>query len=87
MSWALPTDRAVEPAPRANINQVARDARPTATPADAIGEPLRRFGPAFADLTDPFRRAGAGRAGRDAAFDLAVFAPDRAAVLLAMGQA
>src|SRR4029077_7030979 len=77
-SRARPTDRAVDPAPLASINQPARTPRPTVAPADEMADGLWRR----ADL----RRSAEGRAGRDPprepAFDLLERAPDRAAVLL-----
>src|SRR3954451_13444528 len=75
MSRARPTDRAGEPAPLANISQVARAARPLAAAAVATGEEVRFL----AGL-----RRGAGLADRDAPFDLVVRALERAAVLFAM---
>ena len=42
ISRARPTDRAVEPAPLANISQLARAPLPMAEPAVATGEGLRR---------------------------------------------
>ena len=64
-SRARPTDRAVLPAPLASISQLARTPLPTAVPADATGDGLRRAG---------LRRGVDGRAGRPAvreeAFDL-----------------
>src|SRR4029079_17506717 len=78
MSWARPTDLAVDPAPLASINQPARTPRPTVAPADEIADGLRRRG--------GLRRGAKGRAGRDLprepAFDLLEREPDRAAVLL-----
>src|SRR5689334_18295948 len=80
MSWARPTDRAVDPAPLASINQPARTPRPTVAPADEIREGLRRGA--------GFRRGADGRAGREPPreppFDLVERVPERAAVLLAM---
>ena len=80
MSRALPTERAVDPAPLASIIQPARAPRPTVTPAAATREVLRRRA--------GFRRGADGRAGRDPVrepvFDLLVRAPDRETVLLAM---
>ncbi|SBS79193.1 hypothetical protein MHPYR_70114 [uncultured Mycobacterium sp.] len=75
MSPARPTERAVEPAPLANISQVARAARPLAAAAVATGEELR--------FLAGLRRA-AGFADRDAPVDLVVRALERAAVLFAM---
>ena len=54
MSRARPTERAVDPAPLASINQPARAPRPMASPAAGMREALRRLA--------GFRR-GAGRAG------------------------
>ena len=76
ISRARPTERAVEPAPRAIISQVARAARPPAAAAtprvdgDFLAGGLRRGGAGFADLVVPF--------------ELVVRAPERAAVLFAM---
>ena len=79
MSRARPTERAVDPAPRASINQPARAPLPMASPAAGMRETLRCLA--------GFRR-GAGRAGREPdrepAFDLLERAPERAAVLLGM---
>ncbi len=80
MSRARPTERAVDPAPLASINQPARAPRPIASPVAGMREALRRL----AGL-----RRGAGLAARDPdrepAFDLLERAPERAAVLLGMG--
>ena len=81
MSRARPTERAVDPAPRATISQVARAARPPAAPATASGP-----GPF---LTAGLRRGGAGFVGREGGCDLVVWglvarALERAAVLFAM---
>ena len=85
MSRARPTERAVDPAPRATTSQVARAARPPAAAAVANGD-----GPF---LTGGLRRGGAGllgwevrdvRAARAGGCDLVVRAPERAAVLFAM---
>ena len=79
-SRARPTDRAVDPAPLASINQPARTPRPTVAPADEMADGLRRRA--------GLRRGAKGRAGRDPprepAFDLLERAPDRPAVLLGM---
>ena len=79
MSRARPTDRAVEPAPLASMNQPARAPRPMASPAAGMGDGLGRLA--------CFRR-GAGLTERDPdrepAFDLVERAPERAAVLLGM---
>lgn len=84
MAPARPTERAVDPTPRAIISQPARAARPAAAAATAIagGEFLalgfRRGG------VDDEDRAGGRFADREVPFELVVRAPERAAVLFAM---
>ncbi len=91
MSRARPTERAVDPAPRATTSHIARPARPPAAAATASGD---------GDVLAGLRRGGAGRdaglvavlTGREAVeelcdlvfCDLVVRAPERAAVLFAM---
>ena len=75
-SRALPTERAVDPAPLASISQPARTPRPTVVPAAEIGEGLRRGA--------GFRRGVVRDPAREPAFDLLERAPDRATVLLGM---
>src|SRR5689334_4558133 len=75
-SRARPTDRAVEPAPFASINQPARTPRPTVAPADETADGLRRGA--------GLRRAAGRAPPREPAFDLLERAPERAAVLLGM---
>jgi hypothetical protein len=62
----------------ASISQLARAPLPIAEPAEATGEELR-FGAGF-------RRGAAGRVERARGFELLERAPERAAVLLAMGK-
>ena len=78
-SRALPTERAVDPAPLASINQPARTPRPTVAPADEIGR-----GVAASSRLPAGRRGRRTRPAREPAFDLLERAPDRAAVLLGM---
>ena len=75
-SRALPTERAVEPAPLASISQPARTPRPTVVPADETGEGFRRGA--------GFRRGVVRVPAREPVFDLLERLPDRAAVLLGM---
>ena len=75
-SRALPTERAVDPAPLATISQPARTPRPTVAPADEIGEGFRRgAGFRFLVVRVPARALD---------FDLLERLPERAAVLLGM---
>ena len=83
ISRARPIERAVDPAPRATMNQVARAARPPADVATANADgPFRAGAGAF--RAAGLRRAGTGFAGWDLPFELVVRAPERAAVLFAM---
>ena len=75
-SRALPTERAVEPAPLASTSQPARTPRPTVAPADEIGERFRR-GAGFRFCVVRVR-------ARAPVFDLLERLPERAAVLLGM---